>query len=130
MEAVGQVTGLPERHLDSWLMPAALCRALFARAARSAELAVVEGTLDEPISPRMFTACDCPGDLRPIAEALDLPIVAVVSCPESEAENFHLPRLPEGVDAIFLDNLGDPASLPRLKRHVPPCRQFACDWCD
>jgi cobyrinic acid a,c-diamide synthase len=117
-EAVGQVTGLPERHLDSWLMPAALCRGLFARAARSAELAVVEGTLDEPISPRMFTACDCPGDLRPIAEALDLPIVAVVSCPESHAENFHLPRLPEGVDAIFLDNLGNPAALPCLKRMI------------
>ena len=79
---------------------------------------MVEGTLDEPISPRMFTSCDCPGDLRPIAEALDLPIVAVVSCPESHAENFHLPRLPEGVDAIFLDNLGDPAALPCLKRMI------------
>ena len=81
-EAVGQVTGLPERHLDAWLMPPDLCRGLFARAARSAELAVVEGTLDEPMSPRMFTSCDCPGDLRPIVEALDLPVVAVVSCRE------------------------------------------------
>src|SRR5271163_4062552 len=78
-EAVGQVTGLPERHLDAWLMPPALCRGLFARAARSAELAVVEGTFDKPISPRMFTSCDCPGDLRPVAEALDLPVIAVIS---------------------------------------------------
>ena len=84
-EAVGQVTGLPERHLDAWLMPPELCRGLFARAARSAELAVVEGTLDEPMSPRMFTSCDCPGDLRPIVRALDLPVVAVVSCRESSA---------------------------------------------
>ena len=117
-EAVGQVTGLPERHLDAWLMPPALCRGLFARAARSAELAVVEGTLDKPVSPRMFTSCDCPGDLRPIAEALDLPVVAVVSCRQSNTDAFHLPRLPEGVDAVLLDELGDPAELPRLKRMI------------
>ena len=110
--------GLPGRHLDAWLMPPAVCRGLFARAARSAELAVVEGTLDEPMSPRSFTSCDCPGDLRPIAEALDLPIVAVVSCRGSDAETFHLPRLPEGVDAVLLDELADPAALPRLKRLI------------
>ena len=28
-EVVGQVTGLPGRHLDSWLMPEAVCRSLF-----------------------------------------------------------------------------------------------------
>src|SRR6516162_8599781 len=78
-EAVGQVTGLPGRHLDGWLMPPSVSRALFVRAARSAELAVVEGTLDVPVPERSHTACDRPGDLRPIAEALDLPIVAVIS---------------------------------------------------
>jgi len=117
-EAVGQVTGLPERHLDAWLMPPAVCRGLFARAAGSAELAVVEGTLDEPISPRMFKSCDCPGDLRPIVLALDLPVVAVVSCRDSDAETFHLPRLPEGIDAVLLDDLGDAAALPRFKRMI------------
>jgi cobyrinic acid a,c-diamide synthase len=117
-EAVGQVTGLPERHLDSWLMPDAVCRGLFARGAQSAELAVVEGTLDQPTSPRDFKSCDCPGDLRPIACALDLPVVAVVSCRESEAETLHLPRLPEGIDAVLLDELSDPAALPRLKRMI------------
>ena len=117
-EAVGQVTGLPERHLDAWLMPPAVCRGLFARGARSAELSVVEGTLDEPMSPRMFTLCDCPGDLRPIALALDLPVVAVVSCRESNGETLHLPRLPEGIDAVLLDELSDPAALPRLKRMI------------
>jgi cobyrinic acid a,c-diamide synthase len=117
-EAVGQVTGLPERHLDAWLMPPSLCRGLFARAARSAELAVVEGTFDKPIPPRMFTSCDCPGDLRPIAQALELPVLAVVSCRHSNADTFHLPRLPEGADAVLLDDLSDPAELPRLKRMI------------
>jgi len=115
-EAVGQVTGLPGRHLDAWLMPPSVCRGLFARAARSAELSVVEGTLDEPISDCLCTSCDRPGDLKPIAEALDLPIVAVVSCRGSDAETFHLPRLPDGVDAVLLDELADPEALPRLKR--------------
>ncbi|MFI5459751.1 MAG: cobyrinic acid a,c-diamide synthase [Isosphaerales bacterium] len=110
------MTGLPGRHLDAWLMPPSVCRALFARAARSAELAVVEGTLDEPMSDRLYTSCDRPGDLKPIAEALDLPVVAVVSCRGSDAETFHLPRLPDGVDAVLLDELADPAALPRLKR--------------
>ena len=115
-EAVGQVTGLPGRHLDSWLMPPEVCRALFARSAQAAELSVVEGTLDEPILERSYTSCDCPGDLQPIAETLDLPIVAVVSCGGQDAESFHLPRLPDGVDAVLLDELADPKALPRMKR--------------
>jgi cobyrinic acid a,c-diamide synthase len=115
-EAVGQVTGLPGRHLDAWLMPPPVCRALFARAARSTELALVEGTLDQAGLNGPCTPCDCPGELKPIAEILDLPIVAVVSCREIEAETCHLPRLPDQVDAVLLDGLADPAALPRLKR--------------
>ena len=48
-EAVGQVTGLPGRHLDAWLMPDELCRRLFVRGARQVDLALVEGTLDEVV---------------------------------------------------------------------------------
>src|SRR5215472_4366343 len=76
-EAVGQVTGLPGRHLDAWLMPVEVCRGLFARAAGSSEIAIVEGTLEDPLPGISLTAPDSPGALRPIAEALDLPIVAV-----------------------------------------------------
>ncbi|MDE3165726.1 MAG: hypothetical protein KGN36_07970 [Acidobacteriota bacterium] len=43
-EAVGQVTGMPGRHLDAWLMPPEVCRGLLARSGSSAELSVVEGT--------------------------------------------------------------------------------------
>ena len=117
-EAVGQVTGLPGRHLDAWLMPAPVCRSLFARAAASAELSLVEGTLECAMGAQPFPTCDHPGDLGPIAEALDLPVVAVVSCRGSDSEAFHLPRFPEGVDAILLDELADPEHLPRLRRLV------------
>ncbi len=118
-EVVGQVTGLPGRHIDAWLMPPDLCRGLFARAAKSAELAVVEGTLDEPVTPRAVTSCDSPGDLKPIVEVLDLPVVAVVSCLGIGDGVFHLPRLPEGADAILLDEFGgDPSDFARLKRMI------------
>ena len=110
-EAVGQVTGLPGRHLDPWLMPDAVCRRLFARAAATAELSVVEGTLGTPIDGSPCGWCEHPGDLRPIAEALDLPIVAVVSCRGGDSDTFHLPMIPERADAVLLDEVTDPAAL-------------------
>jgi len=117
-EAVGQVTGLPGRHLDSWLMPVEVCRGLFARAALTSEIAVVEGTLNDPLPDTSTTSCDCPGVLKPIAEALDLPIAAVVSCRESAGNLFHLPRLPEGIDAVLLDEVDNAATIPQLKRLI------------
>ncbi|MGP0070221.1 MAG: cobyrinic acid a,c-diamide synthase [Isosphaeraceae bacterium] len=114
------MTGLPGRHLDAWLMPGPVCCGLFARAAASADLSLVEGTLElpKPKSGLTVVSCDHPGDLRPIAEALDLPVVSVVSCRGSDSEAFHLPRLSEGVDAVLLDELADPSDLPRLRRLV------------
>ncbi len=115
-EAVGQVTGLPGRHLDAWLMPPAVCRRLFARAAVSAELSIVEGTLGESKTGILYTSCDFSGDLLPVAQALDLPVVAVISCRASASESLHLPRLPDGIDAVLIDELTDPNALPQLRR--------------
>src|SRR6516165_7084533 len=64
-EAVGQVTGLPGRHLDAWLMPPAVCRGLFIRAAKAAELSIVEGKLGEPKGSISYTSCDTSGALLP-----------------------------------------------------------------
>jgi len=115
-QAVGQVTGLPGRHLDTWLMPEEVLRKLFARGARQAELALVEGTLDDhpPASGR--PPYDEPGRLRPLAEALDLPLIAVITCPRKE--DFHLPRIPQGVEAVFLDGLEDPDDFETFRRLV------------
>ena len=115
-EVVRQVTGLPCRHLDAWLMPPEVCRALFVRGARNADLAVVEGTLDPPRCVPSASQLCRPGRLGPVAEALDLPTIAIVPCPQGDA--FHLPNLPEGIDAILLDGLADPADFPRLKHLV------------
>lgn len=114
-EVVSQITGLPGRHLDSWLMPDSVLRSVFARGACHAELAIVEGTLDEPRG-RWHPCGDQPGALRPIAETLDLPTVFSVPCGSSEAS--HFTRIPEGVDAIFLDGFEDAEDFERHRRFL------------
>lgn len=111
-EAVCQATGLPGRHLDAWLMPDDVCRKVFAQGARRSDLAVVEGTLEEPSASLERQHYDRPGGLRPIAEALDLPTVALVSCPRWEG--LHLPNLPRGVDAVLVDGLESPEDFTRI----------------
>jgi len=107
---VRQASGIPGRHLDGWLMTPETLRCAFSRGAKLADLALVEGTLGP--RPRGFGPYphDQPGPLGPIAEALDLPRVAVVDCGGVSGPTY-LTRPPCGFDAIILDNLGDPSRL-------------------
>jgi cobyrinic acid a,c-diamide synthase len=113
---IRQFTGIPGRHLDAWLMPPDVCRAVFIRGARHGDIAVVEGTFDQPS--RSLAPCDYlhPGGLAPIAEALDLPMIAVVSVPREG--DFHLPSLPPKVDAILLDGLANPGEFEHYRHLV------------
>lgn len=113
---IGQVTGLPGRHLDAWLMPPEVCRSVFARGVRRADLALVEGTLDDARPSNDGDGCGRPGRLGPIAEALDLPTIALLEC--RGLDGLHLPRLPEGIDAILLDGLERPDDYALLQRAV------------
>jgi cobyrinic acid a,c-diamide synthase len=115
-ELVGQLTGLPGRHLDAWLMPPDLCRAVFLRGARRADLALVEGTLHPARPGSTGHMYDCAGQLGPIADSLGLPTVAVVSC--AMLEGLHLPSLPEEAEAVLLDGLENPSEFEALKRTV------------
>lgn len=115
-EVVGQVTGLAGRHLDSWLMPEDVCRHLLVQGTQGADFALVEGTLDERSGPHDVSHHDRPGGLRPVAAMLDLPIVAVLHCPTWQG--FHLPRLPDSVDAVFLDGLEDPDEFERFRTMI------------
>jgi cobyrinic acid a,c-diamide synthase len=54
--------------------------------------------------------------LRPVAERLDLPMVAVLPCPAWSS--FHLPRLSEPADALFLDGLEDPEDYEQFRSMV------------
>jgi cobyrinic acid a,c-diamide synthase len=113
---IGQVTGLPGRHLDAWLMPPAVCRSVFARGVRRADLALVEGTLDDVRPAPPGAACDRPGRLGPLVAALDLPTIALLEC--RGLDGFHLPRLPEGIDAVLLDGLERPQDYEALRQAV------------
>ena len=113
---VRQLTGLPSRHLDAWLMPPEVCRAVFIRGAEHADIAIVEGTYDQPCRSLEPANYHRPGGLGPIAQALDLPTVAVVSCPRWG--DFHLPHLPSSIDAILLDELANPADFDRFRHLV------------
>jgi cobyrinic acid a,c-diamide synthase len=97
-------------------MPPDVCRDVFARGCRHAELAVVEGTLEEVgpgLGPYPFVR---PGRLGPIAETLDLPLIALVDCPATN--EFHLPRLSAPVDGILLDNLACAADFDRIRQLI------------
>jgi len=115
-QAVEQITGRPGRHLDPWLMGDNLLRELFSRGARHADLAVVEGTL-EPRRPAPDRSLyNCPGDLSQIVDVLGLPKIALVPC--ACLRDLHVPRVPDGIDAVLLDGVEDRHEYELLRQSV------------
>jgi cobyrinic acid a,c-diamide synthase len=63
-EGATAITGLPPRHLDSWLMSPSICRSLLLRGCESRDLAIIEGRFDSAIPEadaaggRLSTLCD------------------------------------------------------------------------
>jgi cobyrinic acid a,c-diamide synthase len=113
---VARASGLPDRHLDSWLMSPEILREIFLRGAASADLAVIEGTLDNDPPPVDLRRADRPGRLGPIAETLDLPRLAILRIAADEP--FHLPALPSDIDAILLDETDGPEHFASIRRVV------------
>jgi cobyrinic acid a,c-diamide synthase len=121
---VGQVTGLPGRHLDAWLMPRQTIREVYVRGALHADFGIVEGTLEDvghkvEWGSRManrYEGYDRPGGLAPIAAALDLPCVAVVDI--SREDDVHFPKLHPQVDAILIDGVVDRSRYDSIRRFV------------
>lgn len=101
--AAAAITGLSCRHLDSWLMSRSLCRQLFTRGARGAQLAVVEGRFED---------CGRGGSLDVLCQWLDLPRLAII-----DARNLQPCRLPDRtgpLDGLLLDHVVDGEHLNRL----------------
>lgn len=92
------ITGLATRHLDSWLMSRELCRELFVRGAKLADLALVEGRfgLSEDDGAQG-------GQLDVLCQWLELPRVAVVDV--GQLGPCRLPARPAEVDGLLLDRV-------------------------
>ncbi len=101
-QGMAVITGSPPRHLDSWLMSPAACRAAFIRGARSADLSLVEGS---------FIACPreaIGGQLPALCDWLRLPRVGIVD--GSMLTACCLPQRP-AVDALLLDRVRGPSDF-------------------
>lgn len=71
------VTGKPSRNLDSWMLPKDTLKEIYVRAARSAELSIIEGVMG------MFDGRDPTsnvGSTAEIAMLLEAPVILVVNC--------------------------------------------------
>ena len=101
------LTGLTVRHLDSWLMSPEICRDIFVRGARTADLAIVEGRFG-PAADRDLLG----GKLEPLCEWLDLPQIVILDV--SKIGHCCLPDRPDRADALFLDKVGDAEEAARL----------------
>jgi len=101
------VTGLPPRHLDSWLMSPETCRATFVRGAREADLALVHGQFESAV-PRGESG----GRLATLCRWLNLPRVVVFDA--ARADPHVMPERPARVDGVLLDRVADRRQLARL----------------
>jgi cobyrinic acid a,c-diamide synthase len=79
-----RVTGMPGRNLDGWMTSRETCREIFARAARDADIAVVEGAMG------LFDGADAKtgaGSTAEMAKWLGLPVLLVADA-RSMARSF------------------------------------------
>ena len=110
---VGPITGLPGRHVDSWLMAPAICRSVFLRGSRHTDLSLIEGFL-KPLTtaseakdsatrlafgPELLS-----GPIDQLLDILNLPAIAVVDCGGSVGS---LSAIPAQAEAVLLDGVRD-----------------------
>jgi cobyrinic acid a,c-diamide synthase len=98
LDAATSITGISPRHLDSWLMTAEQCRALFLRSAKSCDLAILEGRFEE-------NSEHPGGNLESLCQWLGVPRLAVVDV--TKLSNCRLPPRPERAAGLLLDRIAD-----------------------
>lgn len=101
------VTGLAPRHLDSWLMSPAMCRDVFLRGSRAADLAIVEGRF----RPARLADCDG-GSLEPLCHWLNLPRLVILDV--ARLDLCRLPRRLRDVEGVLLDGVASERQLAQI----------------
>jgi cobyrinic acid a,c-diamide synthase len=120
-DIAGRITGMPGRHLDSWLMPPDVRREVFARGISCATtLAMVEGSLRSTggclnTSPHNLDASDVSG-IAPLASSLDIPLVMVIR--HDPADPLHMPPIPDQAEALLLDGFETREQFERFRCFV------------
>lgn len=99
-------TGLPPRHLDSWLMSPAMCRDIFLRGTHAADLAIVEGRF------RPARGNDLGGSLETLCHWLNLPRLVVLDV--ARLDLCRLPQRPRDVDGLLLDGVTSDRHLAQI----------------
>jgi len=102
------INGNAPRHLDSWVMPKDVCRELFYRAARRADLSVVDGRYQQGFAPG--------SDLSVLADRLDLPRLVVIDV--ARLDGCRIPRRPEGAAGLLLDGVGDESHFCQIQTNL------------
>lgn len=97
-------TGRAYRHVDGTMLFPRLCEHLLEHGSRGCDLAVVDGEFNEP------------GCLENLCNSLDLAGVAVLSAAAISAG--HLPRRPQSLVAVLLDEVTDAAEAIRWKIEI------------
>jgi cobyrinic acid a,c-diamide synthase len=100
------LTGLPPRHLDSWLMSPETCREVFVRGAKSADLALVQGEYDAAVPQQTG------GRLETLCRWLNLPRLVVFDAVVGDRHG--LPERPARVDGLLLDRVSNSGHFARL----------------
>ncbi len=101
------ITGLATRHLDSWLMTRDVCRELFVRGAKLADLALVEGRFGSPEDDGAQG-----GRLDVLCQWLELPRVAVLDV--GQLGPCRIPAPPAEVDGLLLDRVPGAEAAAKL----------------
>lgn len=114
LDFAGQITGLPGRYLDPWLMDATTCRDLLVFGARRCGVSIVEGNVD--LGRSDSDQLSIPAGILPLVDRLALPTIVVVPC--QGWKSLHLTTLPRNCDAVILDGLVDRRDFSKLRRAV------------
>ncbi len=108
------ITGQRRRCLDSWLMQPEICTDLFLRGSRCADIAVVDGLFD--VARERWPSG---GSLDTLCEWLDLPRLGIVNA--QRIETCLLPRVPQGLDGLILDQVSGVRELCHLQTLLESC---------